>query len=208
MIHYYVPPRFRASYKVITLRPCKRVAFNQPSNFEIHFYIFSKFLFQTCTSISACHYLISRSQQPSLHLKMADVDMPDAGPAAPAKTKANTKTVKGGAADTAADGRKRFEVKKVCEIHPRGYKQVLLTQNSGMLLHYGPGISWLTTVPSVGIISWISVRHQLLTMVQWLLTIDRHRVSGKSRLGHQRRVHSRLGHLQCIFQADQVDLLS
>ena len=44
---------------------------------------------------------------------MADVDMPDAGPAAPAKTKANTKVAKGGAADTATDGRKRFEVKKV-----------------------------------------------------------------------------------------------
>lgn len=96
---------------------------------------------------------------------MADVDMPDAGPAAPAKTKANTKTVKGGAADTATDGRKRFEVKKVCKIYPCGYKRVL-TQNSGMLLRCGPGISWLTTVPSVGIISWISVRHQLLTMAQ------------------------------------------
>ncbi len=45
---------------------------------------------------------------------MADVDMPDAGPAAPAKVKANTKVAKGGAADTATDGRKRFEVKKAC----------------------------------------------------------------------------------------------
>lgn len=97
---------------------------------------------------------------------MADVDMPDAGPAAPAKTKANTKTVKGGAADTATDGRKRFEVKKVCEVYPRGYRRVLLTQNSGMLLRSGPGISWSTTVPSVGIISWTSVRHQLLAMGQ------------------------------------------
>jgi hypothetical protein len=47
---------------------------------------------------------------------MADVDMPDAGPAAPAKNKANTKVAKGGAADTATDGRKRFEVKKACWI--------------------------------------------------------------------------------------------
>jgi hypothetical protein len=45
---------------------------------------------------------------------MADVDMPDAGPAGPAKNKANTKVAKGGAADTATDGRKRFEVKKAC----------------------------------------------------------------------------------------------
>jgi hypothetical protein len=45
---------------------------------------------------------------------MADVDMPDAGPAAPAKLKANTKVTKGGAAETAADARKRFEVKKAC----------------------------------------------------------------------------------------------
>jgi hypothetical protein len=45
---------------------------------------------------------------------MADVDMPDAGPATPAKPKANTKLAKGGAAETAADARKRFEVKKAC----------------------------------------------------------------------------------------------
>lgn len=45
---------------------------------------------------------------------MADVDMPDAGPAAPAKVKANTKVAKGGANDTPTDGRKRFEVKKAC----------------------------------------------------------------------------------------------
>lgn len=47
-----------------------------------------------------------------LRLEMADVEMADAGPAAPAKSQANTKVVKGGAADTATDGRKRFEVKK------------------------------------------------------------------------------------------------
>jgi hypothetical protein len=42
---------------------------------------------------------------------MADVDMPDAGPAAPGKAKATTKVAKGGAPDTATDSRKRFEVK-------------------------------------------------------------------------------------------------
>lgn len=40
-----------------------------------------------------------------------DVDMPDAGPSAPAKSKAVSKTAKaGGATD---EGKKRFEVKKV-----------------------------------------------------------------------------------------------
>lgn len=42
---------------------------------------------------------------------MNDVDMPDAGPSAAAKSKAVSKTAKaGGAAD---EGKKRFEVKKV-----------------------------------------------------------------------------------------------
>ncbi|KAL8811404.1 MAG: hypothetical protein Q9223_007541 [Gallowayella weberi] len=41
---------------------------------------------------------------------MNDVDMPDAGPSAPTKSKATVKTAKaGGAAD---EGKKRFEVKK------------------------------------------------------------------------------------------------
>lgn len=40
-----------------------------------------------------------------------DVDMPDAGPSAPAKSKAVSKAAKaGGVAD---EGKKRFEVKKV-----------------------------------------------------------------------------------------------
>lgn len=43
---------------------------------------------------------------------MADVDMPDAGPSAPAKTKAPTKGSKAGG-EGGADGKKRFEVKKV-----------------------------------------------------------------------------------------------
>lgn len=41
---------------------------------------------------------------------MNDIDMPDAGPSAPAKSKAASKTAKaGGGAD---EGKKRFEVKK------------------------------------------------------------------------------------------------
>ena len=40
--------------------------------------------------------------------------MPDAGPSAPAKAKASgSKAGKSGGSDSAADGRKRFEVKKV-----------------------------------------------------------------------------------------------
>ncbi|KAL9075173.1 MAG: hypothetical protein Q9161_001859 [Pseudevernia consocians] len=42
---------------------------------------------------------------------MADVDMPDAGPSAPAKSKGALRSVKAGA-DTGSDGKKRFEVKK------------------------------------------------------------------------------------------------
>ena len=44
---------------------------------------------------------------------MADVDMPDAGPSAPAKATASGNKVKPGAGETGTDGRKRFEVKKV-----------------------------------------------------------------------------------------------
>ena len=44
---------------------------------------------------------------------MADIDMPDAGPSAPSKIKVPAKTSRAGAADVAAEGKKRFEVKKV-----------------------------------------------------------------------------------------------
>ena len=50
---------------------------------------------------------------------MADVDMPDAGPsgsAAPAKIKAPVKSSKSGATEAGLDGKKRFEVKKVCDL--------------------------------------------------------------------------------------------
>lgn len=43
---------------------------------------------------------------------MADVEMPDAGPAVPAKSKGTAKVAKGEAADVATDARKKFEVKK------------------------------------------------------------------------------------------------
>jgi hypothetical protein len=92
---------------------------------------------------------------------MADVDMPDAGPAAPAKLKANTKVTKGGAAETAADARKRFEVKKACLAIPTSPKHQWLTIASGTPLLCGLGISWLTIAPSVEITSWIFVSHQI-----------------------------------------------
>ena len=44
---------------------------------------------------------------------MADIDMPDAGPSAPPKTKVPAKTSRAGGTDVAAEGKKRFEVKKV-----------------------------------------------------------------------------------------------
>lgn len=46
---------------------------------------------------------------------MADVDMPDVGASGPSKSKAPVKSSKAGTAvDVGSDGKKRFEVKKVC----------------------------------------------------------------------------------------------
>ena len=45
--------------------------------------------------------------------KMADVDMPDVDSAAPSKAKGAVKTSKSGPSESASDGKKRFEVKKV-----------------------------------------------------------------------------------------------
>ena len=51
---------------------------------------------------------------------MADVDMPDAGPSAPVKTpKSSMKASKAGTAEGVADGKKRFEVKKVIGCCPK-----------------------------------------------------------------------------------------
>lgn len=66
-----------------------------------------RFLCFPTDDLSSCH---------SHSLIMADVDMPDAGPSAPAPSKAPqaTKPSKSGAhTDAGADGKKRFEVKKV-----------------------------------------------------------------------------------------------
>lgn len=50
---------------------------------------------------------------------MADVEMPDAGTAPPNKGKAVARTAKAsGSADAGADGKKRFEVKKVWGTSP------------------------------------------------------------------------------------------
>lgn len=49
----------------------------------------------------------------SASFTMADVDMPDAGPSAPAKASTATKAAQSGTVDTGANGKKRFEVKKV-----------------------------------------------------------------------------------------------
>jgi hypothetical protein len=44
---------------------------------------------------------------------MADIEMADAAPVAPAKTKHVANASKSGAAEAAGDSKKRFEVKKV-----------------------------------------------------------------------------------------------
>lgn len=94
-----------------------------------------------------------RSDQ-SLILKMADIDMPDAGPAAPSKAPSNAPVTKP-ATEATSEGKKKFEVKKV-----RGLlstKQWKLIDNSGTPWLYGRGTSWWTTVPSAETTSWIFV---------------------------------------------------
>ena len=72
-----------------------------------------------------------------------------------------TATSKSKVVDKEKESKKRFEVKKVCS-----YLTVCRSPSdcdglgwvvSGMLCPYGHGTSSLTTVPSVGTISWISV---------------------------------------------------
>jgi hypothetical protein len=88
---------------------------------------------------------------------MADVDMTDvpSGSVAPVKRAAG-KAKAGGAAD--ADGKKRFEVKKVRHWLRAGLINSSNCNNSGTQWHYGLGISSLTTAQSAEIISWIFVR--------------------------------------------------
>jgi hypothetical protein len=91
---------------------------------------------------------------------MADVEMKDAGPTT--KAKSVSRSAKSGAADSAADGKKRFEVKKVgySTGHCTGSRcSWTLSAFSGTPLLSGHGISSLTTAPSAETISWISVRY-------------------------------------------------
>ena len=61
---------------------------------------------------------------------MADVDMPDAGPSAPAKAKGTIKTAKSGA-DIGSDGKKRFEVKKVIPLSgPQGTAKLIVSSGT------------------------------------------------------------------------------
>jgi hypothetical protein len=52
---------------------------------------------------------------------MADIDMPDAEVGTSSKAKAPAKASKSGPSEATSDGKKRFEVKKVClpEFHPQ-----------------------------------------------------------------------------------------
>ena len=59
---------------------------------------------------------------------MADIDMADAAPTAPTKTKASAKGAKaGGSAELGSDGKKRFEVKKVSSTLATEPRQAQLT---------------------------------------------------------------------------------
>lgn len=131
---------------------------------------------------------------------MADVEMSDAPVAA---KKADGGTSKG------ADGKKKFEVKKVCCWNmptQRGPKNT--DWGSGTLFLYGLGISSSTTVPSVEITSWISVSLSCYPSDEKLLTPTRHRVPSESSVSHERGVHRRMGNMQCKTSIPQTNVVS
>ena len=117
---------------------------------------------------------------------MPDVDMPDI----PAPASAKAKTSKAGpSGDSASDGKKRFEVKKVMEFDENIHETLgRLTDGSGMLWLCGLGISWSTTVPSAEITSWTFVRYGCYSYEDELLNSDQ--VSNVKRTKHPPQVKS------------------
>jgi len=112
---------------------------------------------------------------------MADVEMPDAAPSAPAKSKApGTKIAKSGGAGAEGDGKKRFEVKK--------WNAVALW-------------AWDIVVDNCAIcrnhIMDLCMTHYCILLNKYADYFSRHRVSGKPGVSYERRVHSCMGHLQC-----------
>ncbi|KAM3071917.1 RING-box protein hrt1 [Clarireedia jacksonii] len=83
---------------------------------------------------------------------MADVDMTDAPPAV--AKKGGSKKAAGG---DGAEGKKRFEVKKVLLGNSNGMNCIFNGTTSGTLWLYGLGILSLITALSAEIILWISV---------------------------------------------------
>lgn len=83
--------------------------------------------------------------------------MADATPTGDGKGKVVSKASKGGAVDGASDNKKRFEVKKVWMKFAFLARFCPLTVDSGTLLLFGHGTSWLITALSAEITSWISV---------------------------------------------------
>lgn len=94
---------------------------------------------------------------------MADIDMTDAGSSSEApKGKVAGKTAKITVPDTSAEGKKRFEVKKVQGLTV-AESRTKADVHSGTPSLYGRGtLSW-TTAPSAGTTSWIYVSGMLYT---------------------------------------------
>ena len=106
--------------------------------------------------------------------------MPDAGPSAPSKVKgAGAKSAKG--IETGTDGTKRFVVKK--------WNAVALW-------------AWDIVVDNCAIcrnhIMDLCEFHKSRLPAVMLTKRSRHRVSSESSVSYKRRVHSSLGHLQCM----------
>ena len=129
---------------------------------------------------------------------MTDIDMPDAGPAAPTKDASNTKVAKTGTAENATDARKRFEVKKVREppLKHHALKTVLTFSQWNAVALW----AWDIVVDNCAI-----CRNHIMDLCQFphillcgpSLIYIRYRVSSKSGFRYKRRVHCGMGNLQC-----------
>ena len=119
---------------------------------------------------------------PALRIVMADVDMPDAGPSAPANLKAPTKSSKTGGADAGSDGKKRFEVKKWNAVALWAWD--IVVDNCAICRNH--------------IMDLCLSRYQDLSSPRADLNC-RYRVSSKSGISHERRMYGGLGHLQCDY---------
>jgi len=113
---------------------------------------------------------------------MADVEMQDAAAdTALTKNKTSSKVAKGGAADTAGDSKKRFEVKKV---RAQVFTRETLKLTKAVECRRSMGLGYCSR----------QLRHLPKPHHGPL-----HRMPGESRCCYDRRVHGGLGYLQSCF---------